>query len=584
MTFSPEFIDTLKKKLNITAVVSRYMAVQRRGSRLVGLCPFHKEKSPSFFIFEQDDTYHCFGCKAHGDIFSFVMTLKGFDFPSAAEFLAHEAGIPIPQDTKKIDTAASLEQKIYFDIMKEACAFYAQQLKMDMGHKARRYLNERGIKPKMIDRFCLGYASTGHALKDHLLSQGVTMDQLSKLHLVTRTGDYDFFRQRLIFPITNKQGKVIAFGGRSLDGADPKYLNSSETPIFQKSETLYGYVQSRDSLDRHKPLIICEGYLDVIALHQAGFDKAVAPLGTALGEGQVELAWRLHSSPIICFDGDNAGKKAALSALERSLPVLKPGYTLQFVELPAGEDPDSLIRQGRTEALASTFSKPHTLTTKLWNSLVQEIPLETPEQQAFFKDRLIQKLSLIKHFDIKKSYQDILLSQYHRSIRRLNRGYSDEKSSTLIKLGKRQAVSAQLIREKLLLALPLYHPQILEEIYEPFLGFEFSDTRFNSLKEAMILYITEQKSFDRDAFHTHLNLVGFKDLLNELFIKDLRIHEKCLDFCAIIKDVIKQWFFHYHIFIEQISKAEEQARRFHQNRQQLSLPSQAEGQRVNEIS
>ena len=245
MSFSPEFIDTLKKKLSINTVVSRYIAVQRRGSRLIGLCPFHKEKSPSFFIFEQDDTYHCFGCKAHGDIFSFTMSIKGFDFPAAVEFLAHEAGIAIPQDAKKEDSAAGQEQKLQHEIMNVACTFYEQQFKADIGHKARRYVTERGIQPEMIQRFRLGYASTGHRLKDHLLAKGYPLEQLRKLHLVTRTGDYDFFRQRLIFPITNKQGKIIAFGGRSLDGADPKYLNSSETPIFQKSENLYGSLNYR---------------------------------------------------------------------------------------------------------------------------------------------------------------------------------------------------------------------------------------------------------------------------------------------------------------------------------------------------
>lgn len=585
MSFSPEFIDTIKKKLSIQAVVSRYVAIQRRGSRLVGLCPFHKEKTPSFYIFEQDDTYHCFGCKAHGDIFDFVIALKGFDFPTTAEFLANEAGIAIPQDAKQVDSAVSQEKKLQYEIMSIACAFYEQQLKMDMGHKARKYLSERGIKPEMIQRFNLGYATGGHTLKDHLLAKGFTLEQLQKLHLVTRTGDYDFFRQRLIFPITNKQGKIVAFGGRSLDGSDPKYLNSSETPIFQKSENLYGYLQSRNCSDRDKPLIICEGYLDVISLHQAGFDKATAPLGTALGEGQIELAWRLYPTPIICFDGDQAGKRAALSALERSLPVLKPGYSLQFVELPVGEDPDSLIRQGRSNVLAQIFFKPDTLTTKLWNCLTQQIPLETPEQQAFFKDKLMQKLNVIKHFDIKKSYQDVLLSEFYRAIRRVNRGYADEKRKSLIKSSNRQKISADSIRQKLLLALPLYHPQILEQIYEPLLGFDFSDARFNSLKETMISYVTEQKLLDRDAFHTHLILEGYKDLLNELFAKNLRIHDKCLDFCVIIEDVVEQWFFHYHIFAEQIAKEEERVRRFDQIRQQLSVPSQIEeGDCGNEIN
>lgn len=573
MSLTPEFIDILKKKLSISTVVSRHVAVQRRGSRLIGLCPFHKEKSPSFFIFEQDDTYHCFGCKAHGDIFDFIMAVKGLDFPTAAEFLAHEAGIPIPQDTKQGDSVANQENKLYYEMMAQACAFYEQQLKMDVGHRARQYLKERGIKPEMIQSFKLGYASTGHGLKDHLLSKGFRIEHLQKLHLVTRTGDFDFFRSRLIFPITNRQGKVVAFGGRSLDGSEPKYLNSSETPIFQKGDTLYGYIQSRNSADRDKPLIICEGYLDVIALHQAGFDKATAPLGTALGDGQIELAWRLFPTPIICFDGDQAGKRAAFSALERALPILKPGYSLQFVELPAGEDPDSLIRQGRSAALSQIFSKPDSLTTKLWSSLTQQLPVETPEQQAFFKDTMVQKINLIKHSDIKKSYQDVLLGEYYRYVRRINRGETDRQDKSLIKSVTRQKISADIIRQKILLALPLYHPQILEEIHEPLLGFDFSDARFNALKETMILYTTEQKSLDRDAFYTHLNLEGFKDLVKDLFAKNLRIHDKCLDFCVIIEDVVQHWFFHYHIFTEQLAKEEEKARRFEKIRQQLSTPS-----------
>jgi len=569
MNFSPEFIETLKKKISIVDVTSRHVALQRKGSRLIGLCPFHKEKTPSFFIFEQDDSYYCYGCKAHGDIFSFVMNTRGVDFPVAVESLAQEAGIPLPEAQGYVDSRVNQEKKKYHELLDIACSFYEQQLHANVGHKARHYLKGRSITDDMIKRFRLGYAPAGHTLRDYLLDKGYSIEQLHSLQLVTRTGEVDFFRQRLLFPITDKYGKVIAFGGRSLDGSEPKYLNSGDTPIFQKGHNLYGYAQSRECHEKDKPLIICEGYLDVIALQQAGFAKAVAPLGTALGDAQIELAWRLHPNPIVCFDGDTAGARASLSALERALPVLRPGHSLQFVMLPQGEDPDSLVRQGKQEILSKIFAHPQALATKLWDSFLEQMPLETPEQQAFFKQKMLKKLDLIKNFDIKKSYQELLTGQFYQMIRSLNRGYPTNMGSKIKKIGQHQSISAVRIRHKILLALPLYHPQILEEIYELLLGFDFQDHQFNVLKEAIISYINEQRPLDIKEFHTHLKNEGHKDLLKELLAKNLQIHEKCLDFHAIIKDVLEQWYFYYNQFVEQAVKEEERLRRYQQIRQEL---------------
>lgn len=570
MSFSTEFIDSLKKRISITETVSRFVAVQRRGTRLVGLCPFHKEKTPSFYIFEQEDSYYCFGCKAHGDIFDFVMAIRGFDFPAAIEHLASEAGVALPQDSGDRNDAVSLERKVFYEIMETACVFYEQHLKSNAGHKTRRYLNERGIPTEWITKFRLGYAPSGNSLRKFLLDKGYSLEQLLNLQLTTRTGDYDFFRNRLIFPIVDKQKKVIAFGGRSLDGSDPKYLNTGDTPIFQKGHHLYGYAQSRECPDRDRPAIICEGYLDVIALHQAGFGKAVAPLGTSIGELQIELAWRLNPTPIICFDGDLAGKKASLAALGRALPILRPGHSLQFVTLPHGEDPDSLVRQGRIEILQKLFSQPQPLATKFWESLIQEVPTETPEQQAFFKQNLLKKLEAIKNFEVKKAYQDMLLSQYYRLIRNTQRGQKTEKGTRSLKSSQRQGVSAVRIRHRILLALPLYQPAILEEIHEAFLGFDFQDTQFNALKESMISYINDNKVLDINAFHTHLKQEGYKDLLKDLLAEELRVHEKCLDFYGIMQDAMNQWFFYYNKFVDQVIEEEERMRRYKQVRQELN--------------
>ncbi|HBN23090.1 MAG TPA: DNA primase, partial [Holosporales bacterium] len=360
VTFSSGFLDQIRQRISLADVIGRYTTVQKRGSNLIACCPFHKEKSPSFYIYEEDGHYHCYGCKAHGDIFSFLMEKRGFSFPEVVEDLAGQAGLQIPQNggDSEEDRRAKAERGLFYEIMEKTAQFYEKQLLSNGGSSAKKYTDNRGITLPTQKTFRLGYAPRGNVLHHHLSKLGYKTPALQKLGLVQeskdRPGDfYDYFRDRLMFPIWDKRGRVIAFGGRILGTGHPKYINSPETPLFHKGDVIYGYHLAKQAKAQNKltPLICSEGYMDVVALHQGGFQGAVAPNGTSITENQLDLLWKLDHEPIICLDGDKAGEEAALRALKVALPFLEAGKTLRFVSLPSGEDPDSLLRAGKKELL-----------------------------------------------------------------------------------------------------------------------------------------------------------------------------------------------------------------------------------------
>ena len=351
MRFSPNLLEEILRRTDIVQLVSRRVKLTRKGQAFWGCCPFHKEKSASFKVENGRRTYKCFGCGKGGDAFKWLTETEGLSFPEAVERLANEAGVELPKWSPD-DEAREEKKKSLTDIIEAACAFFEEQLRAPAGADAREYLQSRGLNGEVAKKFRLGYAPSGHsadALLEHLKTKNITVDDMVAAGVVRagedERGPRDFFFNRLMFPISDPRGKIIAFGGRGLSpDAKPKYINTGETSLFSKGHLLYNFAAARGPAIKSQQIVVAEGYMDVIALVRAGFEAAVAPLGTALTEDQLHLLWRTAPEPILAFDGDEAGLRAAHRAARLSLPHLKAGHSLRFAFLPSGEDPDSFIR------------------------------------------------------------------------------------------------------------------------------------------------------------------------------------------------------------------------------------------------
>src|SRR5437667_6188945 len=373
MAFPPGFLDELRSRVPLADLVGRRLRLVRKGREHSGLCPFHNEKTPSFYVVEDKGFFHCFGCGAHGDAIGFVMRADNLDFIEAVEKLAGEAGIAVPQQTLQ-ERERAQRQKTLLEALAAAADFYETQLWSRGGSRGLEYLTARGLDEATIRRFRLGWATDDRQALRRALAGDFPEALLHEAGLLRVPDDggapYDYFRGRVIFPIGDRAGRVIAFGARTLGDDQPKYLNSPDTPVFEKGRVLYAWAAARAHAahEAESPVIVVEGYMDVIALHRADFGGAVAPLGTALTEMQLRELWRLSPEPVLCFDGDAAGQRAAGRALDRALPLLTPGRSLRFAALPAGEDPDSLIRGAGRTAFAEVLTAARPLSEVLWQS------------------------------------------------------------------------------------------------------------------------------------------------------------------------------------------------------------------------
>lgn len=417
MAFPPSFLEELRQRISIIDVVGRKVRLIRRGHEASGLCPFHNEKSPSFTVSEDKGFYHCFGCGAHGDVIGFVMNSDGLDFRNAVEKLAAEAGLTVPQESPESRDRAE-HQATLTSVMELAAKFFEAHLGASSGKAGLDYLKKRGLTAETIKRFRLGFAPDSRtALKAHLEKQSVPEALSVEAGLLIKPEDgngpvYDRFRGRVMFPILDRRGQVIAFGGRILTDEKPKYLNSPETPLFHKGRVLYGLSHAQKAARDKTEVIATEGYMDVIALAQAGFPQAVAPLGTALTEEQIELLWRLVPEPILCFDGDAAGQKAAARAAERVMPILKPGLSLRFAWMPAGEDPDSLIKAQGAAAMRQILDQAEPLVEVFWRMAVADRPLDTPERRSGFKRDLLAAVGRVADKSIQDAYRQEMLGRF----------------------------------------------------------------------------------------------------------------------------------------------------------------------------
>jgi DNA primase len=426
MRFSPQFLEDLRARLPVSEVVGKRVKLKKAGREWKGLSPFQQEKTPSFTVNDQKGFYHDFSSGKHGNIFDFVMETEGVSFPEAVERCAAIAGVPLPAVTPD---AARHEQrrKTLYDVMELATKFFAETLAARTGAKARGYLGDRAISPATQLQFRLGYAPPDRfALKENLGSQGIPTEDMVEAGLLIAGDDipvpYDRFRDRVMFPITDARGRVIAFGGRALEKDVPaKYLNSPETPLFHKGDNLYNLAPARQAAHDGASLIVVEGYIDVIAMVTAGFGGAVAPLGTALTENQLALIWKMTDEPILCFDGDRAGQKAAWRAADLALPLLKPGKSLRFALLPEGQDPDDLARSGGRGAIEEVISAARPLAELVWSREIEGGSFATPERRAALEARI---------GEIANSVRDEVVRRYYRQdlVERLQRTFAPESS------------------------------------------------------------------------------------------------------------------------------------------------------------
>jgi DNA primase len=406
MSLSPQFLDELRARTLLSGLIGKTTKLTKAGREYKGCCPFHHEKTPSFYVNDEKGFYHCFGCSAHGDAIRWMTDQQGLPFMDAVKELAQTAGLELPamdrQSAEKAERAKSLH-----DVMQAAADWFTAQLGGLDGTDARALLERRGVSDKTRAAFGFGYAPDSRGkLRAALKEFGDAMlVEAGLLIQVEGKEPYDRFRGRLMIPIRDARGRVIAFGGRIIGDGEPKYLNSPDTPLFDKGRTLYNIDRAPAAVRKTARALVVEGYMDVVALAQAGIGDALAPLGTALTEHQLERLWRMVDVPILCLDGDSAGQKAALRAAHRALPLLQPGRSLAFVTLPPGQDPDDLVKAKGAGGMEALIREAQPLVERLWQTELAAEQLDTPEQRAGLKRRLADLAQTIAEPSVRTEYQ-----------------------------------------------------------------------------------------------------------------------------------------------------------------------------------
>jgi len=524
MALSPQFLEEVRARLGLADVIGRRVRLVRKGREFMGLCPFHNEKTPSFTVNEQKGFYHCFGCGAHGSVFDYVMQAEGLSFRDAVERLAAEAGMQVPVDSPE-ETAKEQRRQSLSEVVEAAAAYYANRLRMPEGKNALAYLRDRGVDDAAMARFGLGYAPDGrYALKAALARDGVDEELMIEAGLLIAPesgprASYDRFRDRLMFPIADRRGRAVGFGGRVLGSGEPKYLNSPETPLFHKGRLLYGLPQARKSAQAKNTLIVVEGYMDVIALSRAGLENAVAPLGTALTEEQIHELWRLVGEPVLCFDGDAAGSGAAARAAERVLPLLRPSFGMRFASLPVGEDPDSLISRDGAEAFKCLLAGAIPLSAFLWRSALGARRPSTPEERAELWKTLRDHALRIKDPDIRREFRETFYESLWPDRRKAGAG-GKRKLMTLAPVDAESLPPSfddpSSDAERTVLAIIINHPDFFQEIEEQIGSVGFADRALDRLRQELITVLSGEPDFDVGDLKEELRRRGLAGALDTL--------------------------------------------------------------------
>ena len=537
MAISDQFLEDLRARAGLADVIGRRVKLTKKGREHMGLCPFHKEKTPSFTVNEDKGFYHCFGCGEHGSVFDFVMKTEGLNFPETVEKLAGEAGMEIPQDSPEQRQRNEQRQTLY-DVTEKAARFFQSKLHGPAGRQALDYLKGRCLTDETIKRFRLGFAPDGRGvLKEALGRENIDEARMIATGMLIKPDDeskdsYDRFRGRVMFPITDARDRIIAFGGRILGDGEPKYLNSPETVLFSKGRVLYGMKAASGPARKQGSIIVTEGYTDVIALHQAEFNNAVAPLGTALTEDQIRLLWKIVPEPVLCFDGDAAGQKAAARAAERALPLLASGYGLRFALLPDGEDPDSLIKTGGAAAMASVLDAALPLSEVLWRMETGGRIPKTPEQRAALQKRLKEYANQITDSTLRGHFSAQFNDRVWAGAKGRGKAGGRDSAQTAdwapsMELGEdlgagltadMGAPPDSLRRaQQVLLAIIINHPEIFEGVEETLGQFSFGEGRLDQLRQELISVLVKNTELESDGVKDVLRQHGYAESLDVLF-------------------------------------------------------------------
>lgn len=513
MSFSAQFLDELRDRVPLSDVIGSHVKLQRRGREHVGLCPFHKEKTPSFTVNEDKGFYHCFGCGAHGDVIAFEMQQGGLSFPEVIERLAGLAGLAMPKpDPEAASRAREVDRLI--KVHEAATRWCESELFGPRGTDPLNYLKQRGLDEATLRAFHVGFAPAGRGLmKAALVGEGFLEKEMLEAGLLVSVDlpnkPYERFRQRIVFPIADRRGRIIAFGGRIFGEAGDrvaKYINSPETRLFNKGSILYGFAAAKEMARRRREAVVTEGYIDVLALHRAGIRNAVAPLGTALTESQIGELWRLAPEPVLCFDGDAAGARAAIRAAERAVPILSAGRSLRFATLPAGEDPASLLQAGGADAMLQRIERAQPLADMLWEVSVGERPVDTPERRAALEHRLEEIVRRIQDRNVQAHYRSDFRSRLWDRARRkkTHRSLAMPTSDPLKKC------------QQILVAVVLNHPDLYNEVAERFGSLTFPLQDLDRLRQAIIEAFVTRSDFDSDSLRCYLEERGFSEALAPL--------------------------------------------------------------------
>ena len=536
MKFSIETLNEIKDKISVSQVVEKTVQLKKRGKEFVGLSPFTKERTPSFTVNDEKQFYHCFSTNKHGDIFTFLVEVGGLSFPEAVEKLADEAGVQLRTFSPAEEEKFNKSKKLY-EALEISKSFFSSQIFDNDNSLALKYLKNRGLSNDIINSYEIGYAPKGNKLEKFLISKGVSHEIMTLAGMTIKDENkkdnfYDRFRNRIIFPIRDIRNRVVGFGGRVINAEDqPKYLNSPETPVFHKGGLLYNFSKIRPNIKNNDNLIVVEGYMDVVSLASKGLHNSVAPLGTALTETQLNLLWKETDSPIICFDGDKAGKQASFRASEIALKLLKPNKTLRFINLPDNLDPDDYIKNNGLENFNKYIKNASPLTVMIWDSCLQESNIETPEGKAGFETLLRRKLNLISDKSIKKHYGLLfkeMLEKFFYSKKfdkKISKFDYNEKGSRKFNnplkiknsiLGSGGQLPSDL--EALVISGILIFPRLIKKHFEILESFQIENLRLRDIRDNLLVFIKKD--------YSELNIDLIKEFVQKnyqtFFEKDLR--------------------------------------------------------------
>ena len=551
MRYPPHILEEIRARLPASAVVGRRVQLKKAGREWRGLSPFNAEKTPSFYVNDQKQFYHCFSSSKHGDIFTFLMETEGLSFPEAVERLAGEAGVALPAPTEEMRESEK-KRAGAIEVMEMAALWFEERLRSNAGQEARAYLDRRGLGLEVRETFRLGYApGERYALRDYLAGKGVDKALMVELGLLAAGADvavpYDYFRDRVMFPISDTRGRVVAFGGRALaKDVRAKYLNSPETPLFHKGRTLYNLQHARKASHERGAIIAVEGYVDAIAMTLAGHPETVAPLGTALTEDQLALLWRHADEPILCFDGDKAGQRAAHRALDLALPLLEPGRSLRVALLPGGQDPDDLLCSGGPAAIDRVLEAAQPLSEMLWRRAVDAGSIDTPERRAGMARTLRATVATIRDETVRRYYRDDIENRLRSLSPRSPAPSAKEQARRFVRPG--EVVSPRItaspsasvtasagfsgaapVREAVIAGTLLVHPEMIAAFCDALAELDFIHPDARAVVSVLVASAAEDPIADAGILHARLARAGLEEAAGRLLPRARSRERKTLD-------------------------------------------------------